>query len=196
MVEPRGIHLIAAKHVLRYLKGTIDYGLGYVSDHEISLQGYVDADWADSIMDQKSTFECCFSLGSALISWFSRKLTCVALSMAEVEYIAACSTCSEAMWLWKLLTWLFDLELEETCIFCDNQSCINMIENPVFHDKSKHIEIKYHYIWDMVHKGAVKLQYVATDDQVDDVLTKPLSRVKFEYFTDKIGVVQKDVPLW
>jgi hypothetical protein len=119
----------------------------------------------------------------------------VALSMAEAEYIAACSACSEAVWLRKLLTGLFDLELEETCIFCDNQSCINMTENPVFHDKSKHIEIKYHYIRDLVHKGAVKLQYVATDDQVDDVLTKPLSRVKFEYFTDKIGVVQKDVPL-
>jgi hypothetical protein len=129
-----------------------------------------------------------------MISWFSRKQTCVALSTVEAEYIAACSTCSEAVWLRKLLAGLFDLELEETCIFCDNQSCIKLTENPVFHDKSKHIEIKYHYIRDMVQKGAVKLQYVATEEQIVDVLTKPLSRVKFEYFRDKLGVVQRTYP--
>jgi hypothetical protein len=99
-----------------------------------------------------------------------------------------CSMC-EAIWLRKLLTGLFDLEMEATMILCDNQSCIKMTENPVFHDKSKHIEIRYHYIHDMVQRGAVKLQYVGTDEQVADVLTKPLSRVKFEYFRDKLGVV-------
>jgi hypothetical protein len=98
------------------------------------------------------------------------------------------------VWLRKLLAELFDLELEATCIWCDNQSCVKLTENPVFHDKSKHIEIKYHNIRDMVQKGAVKLQYVATDEQIADVLTKPLSRVKFVYFRDKLGVVQKDVP--
>jgi hypothetical protein len=107
------------------------------------------------------------------------------------EYIAS----NEAVWLQKLLARLFDLELEVTCIWCDNQSCMKLLENPVFHDKSKHIEIMHHYIRDMVHKGAVKLQYVATDDQITYVLTKPLSRVKFVYFRDKLGVVQKDVPL-
>jgi hypothetical protein len=79
-------------------------------------------------------------------------------------------------------------------ILCDNQSCIKMTENLVFHDKSKHIEIWYHYIRDMVQRGVVKLQYVSTDEQVEDVLTKPLSRVKFEYFRDKLGVVRKDLP--
>ena len=72
--------------------------------------------------------------------------------------------------------------MDATCIHCDNQSCVNLLENPMFHDKSKHIEIKYHYIWDMVQRGIVKLQYVATDDQIVDVLMKPLARVKFEYF--------------
>jgi hypothetical protein len=81
----------------------------------------------------------------------------VVLSTAEAEYIAACSSSSEAVWLRKLLARLFDLELEATCIWCDNQSCVKLIENPVFHDKSKHIEIKYHYIRDMVQKEAVKL---------------------------------------
>jgi hypothetical protein len=84
---------------------------------------------------------------------------------------------------------MFDLEMETTVILCDNQSCIKMMENPVFHDKSKHIEIRYHYIRDMVQRGAVKLQYVGTDEQVADVLTKPMSRVKIEYFRDKLGVV-------
>jgi hypothetical protein len=108
--------------------------------------------------------------------------------------VAAWSACGEAVWLQKLIAKLFDLELEETCIFYDNQSCIKLSVNPVCHDKSKHIEIKYHYVRDMVQKGAVRLQYIATDEQVADVLTKPLSRVKFEYFRDKLGVIQKDFP--
>jgi hypothetical protein len=74
-------------------------------------------------------------------------------------------------------------------ILCDNQICINIMNNSVFHDKSKHIDIRYHYIHDMVQRGAIKLQYVGTNEQVADVLTKPLSHVKFEYFQDKIGVV-------
>lgn len=142
---------------------------------------YTDSDWADSVIDRKSTSGCCFNLGSAMISWLSRKQTNVALSTTEVEYIATCSPCSEAVWLGKLLAGLFDLELDVTCILCDNRSCIKLSENPVFHDKSNHIEIKYHYIRDMVERGAMKLQYVAKDEQIVDVLTKPLSKVKFEY---------------
>jgi hypothetical protein len=93
-----------------------------------------------------------------------------------------------------LLTGLFDLEMEATTILCENQSCIKMTENLVFHDKSKHIEIQYHYIHDMVQRGAIKLQYVSTDEWVADVLTKPLFRVKFEHFRDKLDIVRKDLP--
>ena len=93
-----------------------------------------------------------------------------------------------------MLAGLFDLRLDETTILCDNQSCIKLLENPVFHDKSKHIKIKYHFIHDMVMKGAVKLDYIATDEHVADVLTKPLAREKFEYFREKLGVIEKDVP--
>jgi hypothetical protein len=125
------------------------------------------------------------------MSWFSRKQTSLALSTAEAKYIAACSASSEAMWLRKFLTGLFDLELKSICIWCDNQSCVELIENPMF---SKHIKIRYHYIRDMVQKVVVKLQYVTRDEQIADVLTKPLSRVKFEYFKDKLGVVQKGFP--
>jgi hypothetical protein len=79
--------------------------------------------------------------------------------------------------------------MRATAILCDNQSCIKMTENPVFHDRSKHIEICYHFICDMVQRGALKLQYISTDEQVVDVLTKLPSRVKFEHFRDKLGIV-------
>jgi hypothetical protein len=194
LVEPRRVHLVAAKHVMRYLKGTMDYGLSYDGDHDFTLSGYTDADWAGSVADRKSTSGCCFSLGSAMISWQSRKQSSIALSTVEAEYIAACSASCEAIWLRKLLTGLFDLEMRATAILCDNQSCIKMTENPVFHDRSKHIEIHYHFIRDMVQRGALKLQYISTDEQVADVLTKPLSRVKFEHFRDKLGIVRKDPP--
>jgi hypothetical protein len=107
----------------------------------------------------------------------------------EAEYVAACAASREAVWLQKLLSGLFGLGLEATCIWCDNQSCMKLSENPVFHDRSKHIEIRYYYIRDMVQRGAVRLQFVTTEDQVADVFTKPLSRTKFEYFRDKLGVV-------
>jgi hypothetical protein len=181
LVEPRHVHLVVAKHVMRYLKGTLDYGLCFTRDCDFRLYGYIDLDWVGSASDRKSTLGCCFSLGSAMTSWQSREQSSISLSTAEAEYIATCSANCEAIWLQKLLTGLFDLEMEATVIFCDNQSCIKMTENPVFHDKMKHNEIRYHYIRDMVQKGDVKLQYVGTDEQVEDVLTKPLSRVKFEY---------------
>ena len=119
----------------------------------------------------------------------NRKQTSVALSTTEVEYIVAYSTCSEVVWLRELLSGLFDLELDATCIYCDNQSFIKLAGNPMFHDKSKQIDIKYQYIHDMVEKGVVKLQYVSIDEQVAYVLTKSLSKVNFEYFRDKLGVV-------
>ena len=164
LVEPKHVHLVAAKHVMRYLKGTLDYGLSYDRDHNFTLSGYTDSDWVGSVSDRKSTSGCCFSLRSAMISWQSKKQSSIALNTTEAEYIVACSTSCEAIWLRKLLTGLFDLEIEATVILCDNQSCIKMTENPVFHDKSKHIEIRYHYIRDMVQRGVVKLQCVGTNE--------------------------------
>jgi hypothetical protein len=148
---------------MRYLKGTLDFGLYYTIDHDFRLVGYTDSDWAGSVSDRKSTSRCCFSLELAVTSWQSRKQSSIALSTTKAEYIAACSASCEAIWLRKLLTGLFDLETEATVILCDNQSCIKMTENLVFHDKSKHIEIRYHYIRDMVQTGTAKLQYVGKD---------------------------------
>ena len=146
------------------------------------MEVYVDLDWAGSAIDRKSTSGCYFSMGSGVISWFSRKQYCVALSTSEVEYVTACSASCEGVWLRKLLSGLFDLQLYATSIYCDNHICVKLTENPVFHDKSKHIEIKYHYIRDMVQGGAMKLQYVVTNEQTTNMLTKPLATVKFKYF--------------
>jgi hypothetical protein len=216
MVEPQRVHWIAAKHVLRYLKGTVDFGLNYERGDGVRLIGYSDSDWAgcvsdrksnmfcynpmypldwigcvsDRKSDRKSTLGCCFGLGSAVVSWFSRKQKLVALSSAEAEYMAASQASCEAIWLHKLLFGLFGVEMRPTMIYCDNQSCIKLFENPIFHDRSKHIKIRYHFIRDHVQRGAVELQYASTDEQMVDILTKALGKGKFVPFRDKLGVVR------
>lgn len=100
---------MVTKHVLRYLKGTIDYGLRYAGDCNFGLVGYTDSDWAGSFPNQKSTSGCCFSLGSTVIAWHSWKQTSVALSTTEVEYIVTCAANGEVVWLQKMLSGLFDL---------------------------------------------------------------------------------------
>ena len=170
---------------LRYLKGTVDYGLKYVANQKINLEGYVDLDWVGSAIDRKKTLGCCFNMGSCtVISWFSKNQSCVALSTAEAEYVTTYLASCEAVWMRKLLSDLFDLP-----VGCYLYTLWQPELREVFHDKSKHIEIKYHYIRDMGQRGAVKLQYVATEEQIADVLTKPLARVKFEYFREKLGVL-------
>eukprot|EP00253_Pinus_taeda_P026114 PITA_26114 len=155
MCEPRKVHWVAGKHILR-----------------------------------KSTSGCCFGLGSAVVSWFSHKQQSVALSSAEAEYMAARLASCEAIWLRKMLFGLFGQPLRHSMIYCDNQSCIKLTENPVFHDRSKHIGIKYHFIRDYVQKRVVKLEYISTDEQVADILTKALPRGKHVYFREKMGVVR------
>jgi hypothetical protein len=118
----------------------------------------------------------------------------MALRTSKEEYIAASVASREAVWLWKLLAGIFDLELEPTLIHCENQSCMKLTENHVFHDRSKHIEIKYHYIWDIVERRVVELQYISTDEQIANILTKPLLRMKYEYFRDKLGVLSNVHP--
>ena len=109
LIDSKHVHLIAAKHILRYLKGTVDYGLKYEVNQKINLEGYVDSDWAGSAIDRKITSGCCFNMGSGVIYWFSRKQSYVALSTIEVEYVTTCSTTVWAVWLRKLLSDLFNL---------------------------------------------------------------------------------------
>jgi hypothetical protein len=131
---------VTVKHILRYVRRTIAYSLRYTSSGGVMLHGFTDSAWMDSVVDRKSTSGYCFSLDSAMTFWSSRKQGFVAQSTAEAEYIAASTTCREAVWLRKLLSDSFRTELEPTVIHCDNQSCIKLTENPVFHDRSKHIE--------------------------------------------------------
>ena len=125
-----------------------------------------------------------------MISWSNRKQGSIAQSTAEAEYIVASDACKEAVWLRKLLSDVFNGKLDSTIIHCDNQSCIKLSENLVFHNRSKHIEMKCHFIRDLVQRGTLKLQHIHTDEQIVDILTKPLTTTKFVYFRDKFGMAE------
>ena len=122
------------------------------------------------------------------VSWQSRKQRSVILSSAEAEYMAASLAACEAIWMRKILVGLFGSYLEPTVIYCDNQSCIKLSANPVFHDRSKHIDIRYHHIRDCVQRRIMLLSYIPTKDQDADILMKVLTRSKFEYHRGRIGV--------
>ena len=129
MVDPRRVHWTAVKHVLHYIRGTMEYGLVYERSGSVQLAGFTDANWAGCVEDQKSASGCCFNIGSGVVSWFSRKQKSVALSSVEAKYMAACMASCEGMWLRKLLAELFECELEATLVHCDNQSGIRLSEN-------------------------------------------------------------------
>jgi hypothetical protein len=189
-VEPRHEHWIVAKHILRYLHGMLKYGLRYASNSDVQLHGFTDSDWARSADDKNSTFDICLSLGYAMISWASRKQKSIALNTVEEEHIAACDACMEAVWLHKIVSGLYDQVLDLSVIHCDNDSCVKISENPMFHDRSKNIEIKYYFLHDKVQKGEVILQYISTNEKKTDILTKPLSKINFSYLRDKMGLME------
>ena len=120
LVNPRRVHLIDAKHVTRYVKCMIYLGLYYGRDHDSRLYGYMDLDWEGSVTDKKRTSCGCYFLGSSMISWFSKKQSSVSFSTTETEYIEACSSSCEAIWLQKLMPGLFNMDLATTMILCDN----------------------------------------------------------------------------
>lgn len=121
MVEPLHAHWVAAKHVLRYLHGTINHGLRYIV-RDLRLHGYTDDDWVGNVVDRKSTSRCFFTLRFAVISWMNRKQTSVVLSMTEAVYIVASMDNYEAVWLRKLFGKLFEQVMDTTVIYCDNKS--------------------------------------------------------------------------
>jgi hypothetical protein len=116
---------------LRYLRGTLNYGLRYASNSDVQLHGFTDSDWAGSADDKNSTYGMCFSLGSTMISWASKKQKSVTLSIVEAKYIVACDASTEAVWPRKLISALFDQVLDSTVIYFDNQSCVKLSEKPV-----------------------------------------------------------------
>lgn len=190
MEEPTVHHMNAIRQILRYLRGTINYGCHYRKgvEGEPRLLGYSDSDLAGDIEDRKSTSGTVFFLGSNLVTWASQKQKVVAISSCEAEYIAAATAACQAIWLSRLLAGLQEKEEQVVKLKVDNKSAISLCKNPVLHDRSKHIDIRYHFIRDCVETGKITVEHVSTGDQLADLLTKPLPRVKFIELRERIGI--------
>ena len=188
---PKESHLVAVKRILKYLKGTSNVGLWYPKNTMCDLVGYSDSDFAGCKTERKSTSGTCHILGNALVSWSCKKQACVALSTAEAEYIAAGSCCAQILWLKQQLS---DYGLGLGCIpiRCDNTSAINLTKNPIMHSRTKHIDIRHHFLRDHVQKGEVKLEFVDTHDQLADIFTKPLAREPFFKIRRELGILDEN----
>ena len=172
----------SVRRTLCYVSATLDYALFYGANNELELYGYTNADWVGSAYDRRSTSGFMFSLGSATITWSSKKQPTVALSSTEVEYKGDAVAACEVAWLHMLLG---DLGIQvETpiVIYCDNLSSIQLAWNPVFHARTKHIEVHYHFIRERVLIGDIDLTYVRIDEQVADIFTKALAGEKLRRF--------------
>ncbi|KAK2979862.1 hypothetical protein RJ640_002775 [Escallonia rubra] len=176
MENPTTYHFKVAKRILRYLKGTIDLGIFYPASGDMKLVGYSDSDWARDVDDRKSTTRFVFYFGEAAFTWTSKKQSIVTLSTCEAEYVAATSTVCHAIWLRSLLKELSFIQDELTQIYVDNKSAIALAKNPVFHDRSKHIDTRYHFIRESIAKKQVQVKFVKSEDQDADIFTKPLNR--------------------
>ncbi|KAK9750926.1 hypothetical protein RND81_02G229900 [Saponaria officinalis] len=172
--KPTKQHFCAAKQILRYVAGTVEFGIWYSKKSRLKLIGFSDSDWAGSLDDRKSTSRNIFSLGSGVITWSSKKKETVALSSSEAEYAAATSATRQTLWLRKLLTDLGCVQTEATEILCDNRAAIAMSKNRAFHARTKHVDIKHHFIRQLVSDGKVVLKFRGTNEQVADIFTKAL----------------------
>ena len=182
------VHFQAAKRIVRYIKGTTNYGIKYSYCQNFKLHGYSDSDWAGSIDDMRSTTGFCFNFGSGIFSWSSKKQDVIAQSTAEAEYVAANATINQAIWIRKILADLHMKQNEPTQIHVDNQAAIAISNDSVFHGKTKHFKIKLYHLREEQKDGEVKLLYCKTEDQIADVLTKALPKARFETLRGKIGL--------
>ena len=189
--NPGRAHWEAAKRVLRYLKGTRGWRLK-LGGSQPQIQGYTDADWGSDRDDRRSIGAYIVKIGCGAVSWKSKKQTCVALSSTEAEYVALCQVAKESVWMVEFLEGLGVSIHNAMMINVDNQGAIALARNPVFHDRSKHIDIQYHFTRGLVRSGKVALNYVPTKEMLADVLTKPLPRGQHEYLACGIGLVCLD----
>jgi hypothetical protein len=187
MERPHEEHLAAVKRVLRYIAGTRGHGLYYTRGDgaPAKLMGYSDADLAGDVDQRKSTSGIAFFLNNSPITWQSSKQKVVALSSCEAEYIAAANAACQGVWLARLLGDFVDSAPE---LKVDNMSAIALTKNPVFHDRSKHIDVRYHFIRECVEKNRVSVEHISTEAQLVDILTKALGRVRFQELCAMIGV--------
>jgi len=187
--NPKESHLTAVKRILIYLKGTTDLHLWYPKGSNFNLVGYADADYAGFLVDRKSASGMAHFLGSCLVSWATKKQNSVALSTAEAEYVVAASCCAQLLWIKQQLV---DFGIEVGCIpiFCDNTSAISMTKNLVHHKRTKHIDVRHHFLRDNYEKGLISIEFCATDKQIADIFTKALSRENFERNRLELGMIK------
>lgn len=168
------------KQILRYFQGTKQYGCSYKAGNGgVVLLGYSDSDHVGDLGDRKSTTGQVFFLGENPVSWTSQKKKVVAISSCEAEYVAAAAATCQGIWLSRLLGELMCQEPTKFKLLVDNKSATALAKNPVFHDCSKNIDVKFHFIRDCIKEAIVEIEHVGTHNQLADILTKALGRVRF-----------------
>jgi hypothetical protein len=178
------------KRIIRYAAGTLDHGIYYPRcPGEAHLVGYNDSDHTGDIDTSKSTSGILF-FGKCLVSWQSVKQQMVALFSCKAEYITASTASTQAHWLVRLLGDLLGRDTEAVELRMDSKSALTLPKNPVFYERSKHIRVRYHFIRGCLKEGSFKACYINTKDQLVDLLTKPLRRIKFFVLCSRIGMVQ------
>jgi hypothetical protein len=186
--NPKEVHLRAVERIMRYLVYTPKFGLWYPKGSTFSLIGYSDADYAGCKIDRKITSGTCQFLGRSLVSWASKKENSVALSTAEAEYIAAGYCCAQLLWMRQTLR-VYGYKLSKVPLLCDNESAIRMADNPVEHSRTKHIDIRYHFLRDHQQKGDIEIAYVSTHNQLFDIFTKPLDEKTFSKLRNELNIL-------
>ncbi|GJT03697.1 copia protein [Tanacetum coccineum] len=185
--KPTEKHLQAVKRIFRYLKGTINMGLWYSKDTDMSLTAYADADHAGCQDTRRSTSGSAQFLGDKLVSWSSKKQKCTAISSTKAEYIALSGCCAQILWMRSQLT-DYGFQFNKIPLYCDNKSAIALCCNNVQHSRAKHIDVRYHFIKEQVENGVVELYFVRTEYQLADIFTKPLPRERFNFLIEKLGM--------
>lgn len=182
----------AVKRIMRYLRGTIDMELSFHGPLQ-PLVGFTDSDWAGDVETRRSTAGYVFNVGSGVISWSSKRQSVVALSSCEAEYMGETQATKEAVWLRMLLGELLanGEEPTATIIYGDNQGAIALAKNPQFHARTKHIALQHHFVREKQAENKVDLQYIPTEKQVADGLTKALPKDKFIAFRDALGLERR-----
>ncbi|GKA49335.1 retrovirus-related pol polyprotein from transposon TNT 1-94 [Tanacetum coccineum] len=180
-------HLQAVKQIFRYLYGTINMGLWYSKDTDMSLTAYADADHVGCQDTRCSTSGSAQFLGDKLVSWSSKKQKCTAISSTEAEYIALSGCCSQILWMRSQLT-DYGFQFNKIPLYCDNKNAIALCCNNVQHSRAKHIDIRYHFIKEQVENGIVELYFVQTEYQLAGIFTKHLPRERFSFLIDKLGM--------
>ncbi|XP_021737709.1 uncharacterized protein LOC110704229 [Chenopodium quinoa] len=194
MHEPRVEHWEAALRVVRYLKGTPGQGILLSADSDLTLQGWCDSDWAACPLTRRSLTGWLVFLGKSPISWKTKKQPTVATSSSEAKYRCMSSTTHELKWLKALLLSLGVEHPKAIKLFCDNQSALYIARNPVFHERTKHIEIDCHIVHDAITEGLIDPSYVSTKEQLADIFTKALGKSQFDHLLSKLGIYNPHAP--